>query len=172
VKAACGLAILICSKLVGEEPAAFTNHSDSLPGWTNVSLTTALYQSRYLSASGRLFFNAADALIPQDSSGTFDVYEYEPPQGPGEPANNTCTAASNTYSPKSLGCFISPRSARRDHDLISSRGAGSRSDAAPVGLNAPKHTSRVRQVAPAAAPGVRRVGSPTTLRGQPPRPHP
>ncbi len=27
---------------------------------------------------GRLFFNTADALVPQDANGTQDVYEYEP----------------------------------------------------------------------------------------------
>ena len=37
-----------------------------------------LYQSRYLSDSGRLFFNSGDALVPQDVNGTWDVYEYEP----------------------------------------------------------------------------------------------
>ena len=38
----------------------------------------ALYQSRYLSDSGRLFFDSSDALVPQDANGTEDVYEYEP----------------------------------------------------------------------------------------------
>jgi hypothetical protein len=36
------------------------------------------YQSDYLSDSGRLFFNAADALVPGDTNGLEDVYEYEP----------------------------------------------------------------------------------------------
>ena len=35
--------------------------------------------SRYLSNSGRLFFDSADALVPQDVNGKEDVYEYEPP---------------------------------------------------------------------------------------------
>ena len=70
----------------------------NVPGWTRVELTRALYQSRYLSDSGRLFFNAADALVPQDSNGVMDVYEYEPP-GVG-----SCTTSLSTYSPKSGGC--------------------------------------------------------------------
>jgi hypothetical protein len=37
-----------------------------------------LYQSRYLSNEGRLFFNSGDSLVPQDVNGTWDVYEYEP----------------------------------------------------------------------------------------------
>ena len=40
--------------------------------------TPPLYQSRYLSNEGRLFFNSADALVPHDSNGREDVYEYEP----------------------------------------------------------------------------------------------
>lgn len=50
----------------------------SIPGWTRVDLFHALYQSRYLSDSGRLFFNSADTLVPQDSNGKEDVYEFEP----------------------------------------------------------------------------------------------
>jgi hypothetical protein len=37
-----------------------------------------VYQPRYLSDSGRLFFNSADALVPADVNGKADVYEYEP----------------------------------------------------------------------------------------------
>ena len=50
----------------------------NIPGWTTESLVSAQYQSRYLSDSGRLFFNSGDALVPSDVDGTQDVYEYEP----------------------------------------------------------------------------------------------
>jgi NHL repeat len=50
----------------------------SIPGWTRVDLNRALYQSRYLSNSGRLFFDSADGLVPGDANGEEDVYEYEP----------------------------------------------------------------------------------------------
>jgi hypothetical protein len=50
----------------------------SLPGWTDVTAYTAFYRSRYLSDSGRLFFDSADALVPSDANGKEDVYEYEP----------------------------------------------------------------------------------------------
>ena len=36
------------------------------------------YQQRYLSDDGRLFFNSFDSLVPQDTNGKADVYEYEP----------------------------------------------------------------------------------------------
>jgi hypothetical protein len=64
----------------------------SLPSWTNFSGPSALYQSRYLSDSGRLFFDSAAALAPQVTAplrtetiggvkervGAENVYEYEP----------------------------------------------------------------------------------------------
>ncbi len=51
----------------------------NIPGWTPSSLNSpATYQSRYLSDSGRLFFNSSDALVPADVNGKEDVYEYEP----------------------------------------------------------------------------------------------
>jgi len=108
----------------------------SVPGWTAASEFAgfALHQPRYLSDSGRLFFNAADALVPQDTNSTEDVYQYEPPTSPsgsgegpgggtrgpierksgvhtaaaetpsGPPVTDTCTTASPTYSPASGGC--------------------------------------------------------------------
>lgn len=62
----------------------------SLPGWTSVSASDALYQSRYLSNEGRLFFNSADALVrvakptrteevngEDQQVGVENVYEFE-----------------------------------------------------------------------------------------------
>jgi hypothetical protein len=101
----------------------------SIPGWTGFALTEAQYQSRYLSNSGRLFFNAADALVPRDTNGTEDVYQWEPPSGVAEPpAGDTCTTSSSTYSPTSGGCV----------DLISSGTSGEESafmDADETGEN-------------------------------------
>ena len=75
-----------------------TDHwlAGSIPGWTNGGAHYAPYQSRYLSNSGRLFFNSADPLLPAGSVpeekrtrpetvdgneqqvGIENVYEYEP----------------------------------------------------------------------------------------------
>jgi hypothetical protein len=76
----------------------------NIPGWTRTHGGGALYQSRYLSDSGRLFFNAADALVPSDTNGAEDVYQYEPP-GVG-----SCSEASPGFAPRDGGCV----------DLISS----------------------------------------------------
>ena len=54
------------------------------------------YQPRYLSNSGRLFFESDDALVPQDVNGVGDVYEYEPE---GVPAGeHACSALSASGS--------------------------------------------------------------------------
>ena len=71
----------------------------SVPGWT-----TLLYQSRYLSDGGRLFFDSPDALVAQDTNNVEDVYEWEPVAGEGTPPGDTCTVSSPGYSPVSGGC--------------------------------------------------------------------
>jgi len=64
-----------------------------LPGWT-----TPFYQSRYLSDSGRVFFDSFDALVPQDTNGAEDAYQFEPAGIGG------CTGASATFVVASDGC--------------------------------------------------------------------
>ena len=50
----------------------------SIPGWDAVALDRALYQPRYLSDGGRLFFNSPSKLIPSSTASKEKVYEYEP----------------------------------------------------------------------------------------------
>jgi hypothetical protein len=58
--------------------------ASSVPGWTDYgSDEQSEDQSRYLSNSGRLFFDSRDGLVPKDVDGTGDVYEYEP-EGVGD----------------------------------------------------------------------------------------
>jgi hypothetical protein len=76
----------------------------SIPGWTSVDKLHALYQPRVLFDSGRMFFDSPNALVPRDGNSQEDVYEYEPPGGEGQPADNSCTTVSSTYSEKSGGC--------------------------------------------------------------------
>jgi hypothetical protein len=72
----------------------------NIPSWTAGALheERERYQSRFLSNTGRLYFNSHDALVPQDVNRTEDVYQYEPP-GQGD-----CSTASSTFSPHSRGC--------------------------------------------------------------------
>jgi hypothetical protein len=90
----------------GERPVGSL---EEILGWTAASVPAWLvfshgeygaygtrYQSRYLSDSGRLFFDSEDALVPQDVNGEQDVYEYEPE---GVPAGaNACSSASTSGS--------------------------------------------------------------------------
>jgi hypothetical protein len=69
-----------------------------LPGWTAYTGSSALYQSRYLSNSGRLFFDSNDALSSRDVNGTWDVYEYEPAGVVG------CTTSNMSFAERSDGC--------------------------------------------------------------------
>jgi hypothetical protein len=66
--------------LLVDRPRIWDNRwlAGSIPGWTLRLLDQSDYQSRYLSDSGRLFFNSSDELVPQDTNGKEDVYEYEP----------------------------------------------------------------------------------------------
>ena len=50
----------------------------SIPGWDNDFAEGSQYQPRYLSDSGRLFFNSPDGLVPRATNGVEDVYEFEP----------------------------------------------------------------------------------------------
>jgi WD40-like Beta Propeller Repeat len=50
----------------------------AVPPWQSSAGKNALRQPRYLSNEGRLLFNSVTPLVPQDSNGLADVYEYEP----------------------------------------------------------------------------------------------
>lgn len=73
-----------------------------IPGWTSVSEydESTLYQSRYLSNSGRLFFDSSDRLVPGDESGQVDVYEYEP-EGVGSCSGATSYSRTVVFKPAS-----------------------------------------------------------------------
>ena len=82
--------------LTVDRPETWSGHwlAGSIPGWTLFELNNpvAEHQSRYLSNSGRLFFNSADPLVGQVTArtraetiagasqavGVENVYEYEP----------------------------------------------------------------------------------------------
>lgn len=58
------------------------------------------FLTRNLSRAGtRVFFNTAEALVPMDTNGQLDVYEWEQ-EGSGE-----CTAESPTFDESSSGCL-------------------------------------------------------------------
>jgi hypothetical protein len=70
----------------------------NLPGWPLGSADLPLHQPRYLSDSGRLFFDSSDALVPGDVNGNEDVYEWEP-VGVG-----SCSGVAAGFSSGTGGC--------------------------------------------------------------------
>jgi hypothetical protein len=94
----------------------------NVPGWSQYAPNGyALYQSRYLTDNGRVFFNSNDGLVPQDVNGQEDVYQYEPP-GVGD-----CTTASPTFSERSGGCIslISAGTSPEESAFLDASGTGS-----------------------------------------------
>lgn len=78
-----GLGLLVDRRKVWAELGREHWLAGSIPGWTSESLPVAgvagaLFQSRYLSNEGRLFFDSPDHLVSQAKSGKNSVYEYEP----------------------------------------------------------------------------------------------
>jgi hypothetical protein len=92
----------------------------NIPGWTPYKLNEVFYQSRYLSDSGRLFFNSDDALVPQDVNGTEDVYEFEP-VGVGD-----CKVSNPNFSERSDGCvgLISSGTSAEESAFMDASGSG------------------------------------------------
>jgi hypothetical protein len=88
-----GVGLLIDRPLVWQEKWVDAN----IPGWTSRSKEAAVYQSRYLSNTGRLFFNSVSKLVPADKNDKADVYEFEL-NGEG-----SCTSASGCVSLISSG---------------------------------------------------------------------
>jgi len=97
--------------LLVDRPEVWTGRwlAASVPGWTRLhpggsgDPPWVLYQSRYLSDSGRLYFDSPEKLVAQDENGREDVYEYEPegvPQG-----RHACASSSGTYDPRGGGCL-------------------------------------------------------------------
>jgi DNA-binding beta-propeller fold protein YncE len=75
----------------------------SVPGWTKSEHDRALYQSNYLSNSGRLYFQSPADLVPEALNGKNDVYEYEPAGVPDSPQR--CTSAGPTFVASLNGCL-------------------------------------------------------------------
>jgi sugar lactone lactonase YvrE len=95
----------------------------SIPAWDEVEGGLSVYQPRFLSDSGRLFFDSPDSLVSQDTNGLEDAYQYEPAGVGG------CTSLSVTYNSRSGACV----------DLVSSGTSSTESafyDASENGDNA------------------------------------
>jgi DNA-binding beta-propeller fold protein YncE len=116
-----GLGLLVDRRKVWAEEGHEHWLAGNIPGWTAQSLVGALFQSRYLSDEGRLFFNSADALVPQvtvrtreeqvegnaQPVGVENVYEYEP-QGVGscQSTSGGCVSLISSGSSSKESAFL------------------------------------------------------------------
>ncbi len=91
--------------LLVDRTQAWRGHwlAGSVPGWTRVDHDHALYQSRYLSDAGRLFFESPADLLAAATNHKEDVYEYEP-QGVPSGAHR-CSSASAAFVAPAGGCL-------------------------------------------------------------------
>ncbi len=93
-----GAGVLGCASCdpTGARPVGPSN----IPGGTQSGIAHAIYQSRVLSSvegRARVFFDSEDALAPQDTDGTQDVYEWE------EDGRGSCRIAGGCVGPISSG---------------------------------------------------------------------
>ena len=104
----------------------------SLPGYTRLAShgerPYTLYQSRYLSSSGRLFFDSPEPLVPQDTNGKEDVYEYEPDGVPR--GKQQCQSSTATFAASLEGCLglISSGTSDRESAFLDASESGGEGD--------------------------------------------
>ncbi len=98
----------------------------NIPGWDSADLSHALYQPRYLSDSGRLFFNSSDALVPGDVNGKEDVYEYEPSGVGSCQGANHGQNAGDVFNESAGGCvaLISSGTSREESAFLDASETG------------------------------------------------
>jgi hypothetical protein len=94
----------------------------SIPGWTQINNDQALYQSRYLSDEGRLFFNSPVGLVPGDTNAKEDVYEFEPAGVGGCPLTQTngCQALISSGTAPDESAFLDASATGEDVFFLSS----------------------------------------------------
>ncbi len=102
-----GLGLLVDRRKIWGELSHEHWLAGNIPGWTAQTLQSALFQSRYLSNDGRLFFNSPDQLVPADGNAKNDAYEYEP-SGVGNCESSTagCVALISSGTSKKESAFL------------------------------------------------------------------
>ena len=85
------------------------------------------YQPRYLSNSGRLFFDSPDALVPAATNGKEDVYEYEP-DGVGSCQSSSRLRRADLLGHLQRGIGVPGRQRKRRRRILPDRRAARRAD--------------------------------------------
>jgi NHL repeat len=114
-----GLGLLVDRRKVWAESGHEHWLAGNIPGWTAESVQSALFQSRYLSDSGRLFFNSPDHLVPQAVNGKENVYEYEPAGvGSCESSSGACVSLVSSGSSGKESAFLEATPSGNDVFLL------------------------------------------------------
>lgn len=102
-----GLGLLVDRRKIWAELGHEHWLAGNIPGWTAQSLTSAVFQSRYLSDEGRLYFNSPDSLVPAAKNAKENVYQYEPSGvGSCESLSGGCVALLSGGSSDRESAFI------------------------------------------------------------------
>ena len=102
-----GLGLLVDRRKIWAELGREHWLAGNIPGWTAQSLTSALFQSRYLSDEGRLYFNSPDELVPAAGNHKENTYQYEPfGVGSCESASGGCVALISSGESDKESAFI------------------------------------------------------------------
>ncbi len=117
------------SAMLIDQRGVWSGHwlAGSVPGWTPVDLAHALRQPRYLSDTGRLFFDSSDELVPDDVNGVEDVYEYEPEgSGCGSASQSLSEVFKQESAMEPAGCvaLISSGTSSRESAFLDASGLG------------------------------------------------
>ncbi len=94
----------------------------NIPSYVKISENEAFYQPQFLGDEGRLFFNSPEALVPQDTNGKEDVYQYEPTGI----ASGNCQEAGETFVARAKGCvsLISSGTADKESAFLEANANG------------------------------------------------
>lgn len=117
---------LVCASCnpSGERPQGANIGRSDKPFWSAAEIPpyeNNLFAPRVLADDGsRLFFNTTDRLVPRDTNGTQDVYEWE------RPGVGSCLESSPTFSPANGGCIdlISSGLSIRHSELVDASPSG------------------------------------------------
>lgn len=108
----------------GARPAGINVGTEAGPFWVAGQMPTfetTLYAPRVLAEDGkRLFFESAEALVPRDTNGRLDVYEWE------RPGSGDCSAGGPTFAAEASGCIdlISSGQSKRDAEFLDASSSG------------------------------------------------
>ena len=99
-------------------PAVLGAQEKSLEAHAGNEISSFYVQRNLSEGGGRLFFQSPDPLVPRDSNGRTDVYEWERPATASEvvKGENSCTSSSPEYHAGEEGCVFAISDVAGDYE--------------------------------------------------------